>query len=166
MAKEKDKDKDAGSAPAKSKKWVFLLAVPLIVLLLAGGAVGAYFLASLSDGGRADASAGDEGPKARELGPLVEVGALVVNIAHRDSSRFLKMGITLEARDDRAAREIENRMPQLKDAALLLAGNKTFDDIRDLQGKMQLKADLLARFNELAGRDRVVDLYFTDFVVQ
>jgi len=162
----KEKDKDAGNAPAKSKKWVFLLVAPLIVLLLAGGAVGAYFLASLNDGGRSDAPAGDEGPEARDLGPLVEVGTLVVNITHRDSSRFLKMGITLEAKDDRAAREIENRMPQLKDAALLLAGNKTFDDIRDLQGKMQLKADLLARFNELTGRERVVDLYFTDFVVQ
>lgn len=162
----KEKEKDVGNAPAKSKKWVFLLAVPLVVLLLAGGAVGAYFLASLNDGGRADASAGNEEPQARNLGPLVDVGTLVVNIAHRDSSRFLKMGITLEAKDDRAAREIENRMPQLKDSALLLAGNKSFDDIRDLQGKMQLKADLLARFNELAGRDRVVDLYFTDFVVQ
>ena len=166
MAKEKDKDKDARNAPEKSKKWVFFLVIPLIVLLLAGGAVGAYFFASLNDGGKADASAGDEEAQARNLGPLVEVGTLVVNITHRDSSRFLKMGITLEASDEQAAREIENRMPQLKDSALLLAGNKAFDDIRDLQGKMQLKADLLARFNELAGRDRVVDLYFTDFVVQ
>ncbi len=160
------KEKEVGKEPAKSNKMLFIIGIPLLILLVAGTGAGVYFL---STGGSRDVSAavsGDGGGGARELGPLVDLGSLVVNIAHRDSTRFLKMGITLEVKNIKAGEDIRNRMPQIKDAVLLLAGNKTFDDIKDLQGKMQLKADLLTRINELAGREKVQDLFFTDFVVQ
>lgn len=160
------KEKEVGKEPAKSKKMLFIIGIPLLILLVAGIGAGVYFL---SAGGSRDASAvvpGDGGGGAPELGPLVDMGSLVVNIAHRDSTRFLKMGITLEVKNIQAGEDIQNRMPQIKDAALLLAGNKTFDDIKDLQGKMQLKADILTRINELTGQEKVQDLFFTDFVVQ
>lgn len=163
MAREKEVQKE----PKKSKKWMFIAGIPLLILIVAGGGVGAYFLGATGGGG-GSLSASADGPEtgARTLGPLVEMETLVVNIPHRDSSRFLKLGITLETADVQAKGEIEDRMAQIRDAAILLAGNRSFDDIRDLQGKKQLKADLKGRINELAGPEKVRDLFFTDFVVQ
>ena len=31
--------------------------------------------------------------------------------------------------------EVEQRMPQVRDAVLLLIGNKTYEELQDLQGK-------------------------------
>jgi flagellar FliL protein len=76
------------------------------------------------------------------------------------------VGITLEVSDSSGVDSVKKRLPQITDAVLLLLGNKKFDEIKDLQGKLQLKADLLAKIRSLAGQGEVVNLYFTDFVVQ
>jgi flagellar FliL protein len=57
-------------------------------------------------------------------------------------------------------------MPQLQDAILLLVGNKTFDELRDLQGKLQLRAELMEKLNKIMQKGQVRKIYFTDFVVQ
>ncbi|MFW5930992.1 MAG: flagellar basal body-associated FliL family protein [Desulfosalsimonas sp.] len=165
MAKEKDKEAQSTEKQPGSKKKILFIAVPLLVLLLAAGGGAYYFLA---EGRASDAKESDAGRKEekKEMGPLVEMEDFVVNITHRDSSRFLKLGVTLEAKNEEGKKAIEKRMPQIRDAVLLLVGNKKYDDIKDLQGKKQLKADLAANIRDLAGEDEVSELYFTDFVVQ
>ena len=79
---------------------------------------------------------------------------------------YLKATIPLETENPATAAELKERFPQVKDAILLLIGNKTFDDLRDLQGKMQLRAELLGRVNGLLKTGKVTHIYFTDFVVQ
>ncbi len=165
MAKEKEKETPEKQPTSKNK--LLLIGVPLLVLLIFGAAAGAYFL-GVFNGAGADAeasakqSAGDNEP----LGPLLEMEDLVVNITHKDSTRFLKVGITLETADKKSSEAIKRRLPQITDAVLLMVGNKSFDEVKDLQGKMQLKADLLARIQELSGNGKVENLFFTDFVVQ
>ncbi len=167
--KEKGKEKESQEKQGKSKNKIFLIGLPVLVVLIFAGAAGAYFLGAFggSGGSAAKADAAQvETEKKKDLGPLLEMEDLVVNIMHKDSTRFLKVGITLEAADKESKKAIERRMPQITDAVLLLVGNRTFNDIKDLQGKMQLKADLLARIQELSGKGKVADIYFTDFVVQ
>lgn len=168
--KEKGKAKESQEKQPKSKNKIFLIGLPVLVVLIFAGAAGAYFLGAFGGSGgsaaKADAAQVETEKKKKNLGPLLEMEDLVVNIMHKDSTRFLKVGITLEAADKESKKAIERRMPQITDAVLLLVGNRTFDDIKDLQGKMQLKADLLARIQELSGEGKVSDIYFTDFVVQ
>jgi flagellar FliL protein len=57
-------------------------------------------------------------------------------------------------------------MPQIRDAILLLIGNKTFAELSDLQGKLQLRAEIIARLNKLLTTGKVKGIYFTEFVVQ
>ncbi|MFO7839139.1 MAG: flagellar basal body-associated protein FliL [Desulfosalsimonadaceae bacterium] len=167
--KEKGKEKESQEKQPKSKNKIFLIGLPVLVVLIFAGAAGAYFLGVFGGSGgsaqQADAAQVETGKK-KNLGPLLEMEDLVVNIMHKDNTRFLKVGITLETADEESKEAIERRMPQITDAVLLLVGNRTFVDIKDLQGKMQLKADLLARIQELSGRGKVEDIYFTDFVVQ
>lgn len=160
-----DKAEKAGKS-SKSKNKILLIGGPVLLLLIFAGAAGAYFLGAFGEGGTGASAAAAEAGEKEELGPLVEMEDFVVNIMHKDSARFLKMGITLEVEGEESKSAVERRMPQITDAVLLMVGNKEFDEIKDLQGKMQLKADLLARIRDLTGKGGIRNLYFTDFVVQ
>jgi flagellar FliL protein len=166
-AAQKPEKQEKTEKTGKSKNKIFLIGVPVLFILIFAGAAGAYFLGVFNSGessGTAEAAAKTE--KEKKLGPLLEMEDFVVNIMHKDTARFLKVGITLEAKDEESREAVKRRMPQITDAVLLMVGNREFDEIKDLQGKMQLKADLLARIQELSGRGSVENLYFTDFVVQ
>lgn len=150
-----------------SKNKIFLIGIPMLIFLVVGGGLAAYFYGGVNGFRFAEAGLQKNTPTINEsLGPLVKMEDFVVNIMHKDTTRFLKIGITLEAKDKESSVRIKNRMPQITDAVLLLVGNKNFDQIRDLQGKLQLKADLIAHVNSLLGNDEINDIFFTDFVVQ
>ena len=57
-------------------------------------------------------------------------------------------------------------MPQIRDAILLLIGNKTFEELQDLQGKKQLKAEITSKMNSFLKAGKVKAIYITNFVVQ
>ncbi|MBW6508749.1 MAG: flagellar basal body-associated FliL family protein [Desulfuromonadales bacterium] len=104
--------------------------------------------------------------RAKEIGPMVNLESFIVNILDEGEVRYLKAAITLEADSAEVAAELNQRMPQIKDAILMLIGNKTFADLSDLQGRLQLRAELLNRINSLLLNGKVKRIYFTDFVVQ
>ncbi len=68
--------------------------------------------------------------------------------------------------NDAAKSEAAQRMPQIRDGILLLIGNKTYEELQDLQGKKQLKAELTSKLNSILHYGKVKEIYFTDFVVQ
>jgi flagellar FliL protein len=57
-------------------------------------------------------------------------------------------------------------MPQIRDAILLLVGNKTFEELQDLEGKKQLKAEIMSKINGILQTGKVKAIFFTEFVVQ
>jgi len=156
----------------KKSKLTLILAIVGGLILLGGVGVGAYFLGaggqeSAPDGEvREASSAPAKKAPAGKVGPMVDVAGFIINILDRDEVRYLKAAITLEADSEAAALELQERQAQIRDAILLLVGNKTFDELRDLQGKMQLRAELIAQINTLMQQGQVKNIYFTDFVVQ
>lgn len=163
-----DKKKSEEQESGKKGNNKLLLIVAAAVLALGVGA-GAYFLGN-SQAGANPTPVGSEVSRASggsldQVGPMVDVEPFIVNILDDDGTRYLKAAITLET-EGQANDEIQKRMPQLRDAILLVAGNKTFNELRDLQGKLQLRAELLGRLNEILKTTRVKRIYFTEFVVQ
>lgn len=155
---------DKGEAK-KSKKGIVL--VLLALLLGAGLGVGGYFAWQMFNpapplsGERGGDSFGETG-----TGNMVELDSFIVNILDEKGSRYLKAAITLDVDNEDTVQEITDRMPQIKDAILLLVGNKAYTDLADLQGKLQLRVELISRLNEILKTGRVRKVYFTDFVVQ
>jgi flagellar protein FliL len=161
------KEKETEEKQKKPRNKIFLLGIPLLILLIAGVGTVAYFLGGFADPKPSETELSENIPQnIKPLGPLLKMDDFVVNIMQKDTTRFLKVGITLETKNQQSSERIKNRMPQISDAVLLLVGNKQFDQIKDLQGKLQLKADLLAQINSLIGKDEVTEIFFTDFVVQ
>ena len=161
---DKKKEEQEGGKKSGGKLGLIIAAV---VLLAAGIGAGAYFMGSKGAlPGAGGAAAHSSNMASDAIGPMIEIEPFIVNILDNDGTRYLKAALTLEVETAAGRQEVIERMPQLRDAILLVTGNKTFDELNDLQGKLQLRAELLGRVNEILKRDRVRRIYFTEFVVQ
>ena len=100
------------------------------------------------------------------IGPTVDIREFIVNIISEDNTHYLRTAMTIEMSNENAREEMTQRMPQVRDAILMLISNKTFEEVYDLHGKKQLKAELLYEVNKILTRGEAVSVYLTDFVVQ
>ena len=57
-------------------------------------------------------------------------------------------------------------VPKLRDMVITLLTSLTFEEVMTPEGKVQIRDELLERFNQILRPDRVRNIYFTDFVVQ
>ncbi len=164
---DKDTSAEAGAEQKSSKKMLIIIIAAVVILL--GGGAAAFFLLKGEDPASTTASqpAAAITPMAKgTIGPMVEIEPFIINILDKDGTRYLKAAITLETNNDPAVEEITQRMPQMRDSILLLVGNKTFGELADLQGKLQLRSELRERLNKILTGGRVEKIYFTEFVVQ
>jgi flagellar FliL protein len=159
------KKETAAPAEGGSKKTLIIIIAAVVLLLIVGGGA-AYFMLGSKDRKDPEAEAASLAAQAKQVGPMVNIDTFIVNILDNEESRYLKAAITLEVDAESTAAEINNRMPQIKDAILLMIGNKTFNELRDMQGKLQLRGELINRLNEILTKGKVKRIYFTDFVVQ
>jgi flagellar FliL protein len=90
----------------------------------------------------------------------------IVNIYDGQELRYLKVKVELEMAGVGVKTELETRLAPIRDAILVLMSTKTLQDIQDLQGKNQLKDEILASINKIIPPGKIAKIYFTDFVVQ
>lgn len=159
------KEADAPEGGGGSKKLIIIISAVVLLLVIAGGAA-FFLLGSKEEKLDPEAEAAALAQKAKAVGPMVNIDTFIVNILDDEENRYLKAAITIEVDGPATADEINSRLPQVQDAILLLIGNKTFGELRDMQGKMQLRAELINRLNEILSKGKVKRIYFTDFVVQ
>ena len=167
-------DKDSGkpdTAASGGRKKLMVMIAAVLVLLLAGGAAW-YFLvykkaeaARQAEASKAAAIAKTVSEEA-QIGPMVEIKEFVVNIIGQDVSHYVKASMSLELDREATLDEVNKRMPQIRDAILLLIGNKTYEELQDIQGKNQVKAEVKSKINSFLKTGKVNNVYLTDFVVQ
>ncbi|MDR3089561.1 MAG: flagellar basal body-associated FliL family protein [Desulfobulbaceae bacterium] len=170
MAEKKDK-KDEGAGEEKKKKPMLLIIAIAVVALILLGAGGYLFLAKKEPPPEEKKDPAQNVPvpdlsQKPDIGPMVEVKEFIVNIISQDGNHYVKASLSIELSSDAAQAEVNQRMPQIRDAILMLVGNKTYEELQDLQGKRQLKAEIISKINTFLRTGRVNNIYFTDFVVQ
>jgi flagellar FliL protein len=164
--------KDAAGGKAGNKKKLFLIigAVVLVLLLLGGGFAAWSMLKDKAVAENAKDPALQVPVPAlnqqAQIGPMVNIDEFVVNIISGDVAHYVKASITVELTNIEVQTEVAQRMPQMRDAILLLISNKTYEELQDLQGKKQLKAELTGKINSFLQTGQVTSVYFTNFVVQ
>jgi flagellar FliL protein len=109
---------------------------------------------------------GQAGEKAAETAKiaLLPLDPFVMNLA--EPGRFLKMSIQFELSDESYRQLVADKIPQLRDAIIILVSSKSFDSVSRPEGKFQLKDEILLRANQALGKDVFKNLYFTEFVMQ
>jgi flagellar FliL protein len=154
----------------KKKKFFLIIGAVLLVLLLGGG-VGAWYLLQDKTATEDDKDPAQQVPvpalnQSAQIGPMVNIDEFIVNIISGDVAHYVKASLTVELTNVEVQTEVAQRMPQMRDAILLLISNKTYEELQDLQGKKQLKAELTGKINSFLQTGQVTSIYFTNFVVQ
>lgn len=166
MAEKKEAPAEKGG---NNKKLFLIIGAVAAVLLVIGAA--AFFLTRKAPEPEVKADPAKQVPvpelnQLADVGPMVDIEEFIVNIISGDAVHYVKASLTIELTSEQGKAEAEKRMPQLRDSILLLVGNKTFEELQDLQGKKQLKAEIISKINSFLKAGKVKDVYFTNFVVQ
>ena len=97
---------------------------------------------------------------------MFQLQPFVVNLSDPGGKRYLKSIIELEFTEDAIQNELDARLPQLRDVILLHLSSKTIEDVQSVDGKIELKNSLITRINQVLKTGKIVNLYFTQFVIQ
>ena len=181
MAKKEEADREEGEQqeeqkPKGSKKLIIIIAVVVLVLILGG--VGAFFALSGSKGGEgaskegveseesaeAEAPAEGEGKEGGAESGLFPLETFIVNLQIKGS--FLKADIQLEFTSAAEVKKVEKDVPRLRDAIIQVLSSKTASEILTSEGKEKLKDEIRASVNSMIGEEKVLEVYFTEFIIQ
>lgn len=98
---------------------------------------------------------------------LADLQEIVVTLAG-DSARprYLRLGISLEMSDAAYVAEVEARRPQLRDAVIMALSDKTAAMLGTPDGKKRLREEIHRRTAEKLPEGSLLNVYFSDLVVQ
>jgi len=176
-------EQGTGAAPAvEGKTGTILMMVAFDALLVMAGAGVTYFLLkgqiaaivqaqSPAAAGQGQAATAQEEVAPPEgsgnfLGALYEMEPLIVNLERSKGKRYLKVKMSFELNKESLLPEVQARMPQIRDAILLMISGKAFSDVSTVEGKLALRDALVTRINGLLETGFVKRIYFQEFVVQ
>jgi flagellar FliL protein len=72
----------------------------------------------------------------------------------------------LELQSETLNEEMEKRLPQIRNMILMTLPSRRFQDIQSTEGKIALRNELMEKLNSLLKRNAIINIYFTEFVVQ
>ncbi len=154
----------------KSKlKWLVLV---FILLLLGGGGYAAwhFYLADMlgktEDGAATTTKVSGEAKVTGMKGTVVPLPVFRVNLADPLGKRFIKLMVEVEAANPDVAGELEAYQAPIRDAIILLLSSKSNADLATVEGKLVLKSEITDRINQILGGPKVLQVFFTDIVIQ
>jgi flagellar protein FliL len=156
-------------------KWI-VIGVVAVLVLGGGGAAAWWFL--LRTPPPVEGTAGEGGgegaaPAATAAKPvgegLVTMDQFLVNLADKEASRFVRVKLGLVVETKKEGEELSKEeivRARLRSAILEVLAQETSDKLTTPEGKEELKKLIVERANKALRAKKVLDVLFTDFVVQ
>lgn len=112
----------------------------------------------------------DEGQTAKSeessnIGPTYTLGDFVVNLSGSGGYQFIKANIVVEVDKKEVINELDRRNPQIRDLILLTLREQKIEDIEE-PGAEVIKNQVMVRVNEVLNSGQIVNVWFTQLVVQ
>lgn len=101
----------------------------------------------------------------RSTGVVLPLPPVRVNLTDPSGRRYLTVGMEIEVNSD-VSKELKAQGARINDTIIMLLAGKTYGDISTPEGKVLLKHEIAARLNQILGAQRVIRVYFTNFVVE
>ena len=142
----------------KSKIKVFLITFLLLLILGGGGfAVWHFILTPETEGST-------EAPRAPAFAsPPMD---FTVNLADLEQRRYLRATDQMGYSQRRLTKDLESRVPEIRDLIIQIFRSKTVEEINTPQGAGQLRASLKDELNMRLQAGEIEEIYFTEFVIQ
>ena len=105
--------------------------------------------------------------EAPEIGVLGGLEELIVTLQSETKlPRYLRTDVNLEVADQATADLVAARLPQLRDAVIMVLSSKTPAEIQRPEGKQALRDELFRRLGEKLPAESLRNIYFADLVIQ
>jgi flagellar FliL protein len=169
-----EKTEGAEAAPKKGllgkllNKKILMIAVPALVVVLAGAGVGTYFFVIKPHSAEKDKVAkAEEIPLTPPQVAFSDVPDILVNIQSNDGTpAYLKLSLSLEMDNDLAKTGMTALMPRLVDQFQSYLRELRIDDLKGSEGVLRLKEELLRRADTAAAPYKVRDVLLKQMIVQ
>jgi flagellar FliL protein len=158
----------APAGKSKIRKWIIIGAIALVVLGGGGGAAAWWFTQSAAPDQGGDSAEAPQ-PEKPTGGGIIPMDQFLVNLADKDASRFVRVKLGLVVETKAEAEDIvkdEVAKTRLRSAILEVLAQQTADRLVTPEGKTELKKAITERAASVIGTNKVLDVLFTDFVVQ
>jgi flagellar protein FliL len=178
MAEEQEETTEEAVPEEKEKKPLPPIVKKLALYggILIGQAALAFALAHfvilprLPDSGIADSLAAlepvEEVEEAGERGTIIMMEDVIVNLVDEEGTHFLKVATGLEFSESKLEAEITERMPELRGLVIDHFSSRSVAEVVRRDGRERVKRELLDDFNSRLTQGQLLNLYFSDFVVQ
>ncbi len=149
-----------------------LIAVVVVLSSIGGGVVSWVLILQTGMLPASAASGDDEHADIREMmknGAVVGLDPFVVNLADTDAPRYLRVTISLMVDDKNEVQEVVENATMLsktRDVILQTLSRKRSGELIDEEGKNHLRSEILERLAPFYDEPRIVDVMFTEFVIQ
>lgn len=119
----------------------------------------------------------------RGQGFMVDTGTKIINLVDQTGRKYLRAGVVLEfaiqdleyysmEEEEKTTFEtaftekMELKLPVINDIIITLLSSQTFESVYTAEGKETLRKKILEQVNAQLKEEKVVFVYFTEFVVQ
>lgn len=151
------------SAKASLDLKLVLFAVALLIV----AAVSASYLTFLFfSQGKSPAEGQAAAKEPAKFGQTFDLGEFTVNLAGDSGRRYVRTKIVVEVNKPEVVNELQQRTPQLRDGVITVLSSKTMDDIATIEGRENLRREIIRSLEARVGSGRIRNVYFTDFVYQ
>lgn len=159
---------EAGKPPRKIGKKRLLLfgGVGLVVLLGGVAGIGTYLGWIKIPGMSSPKAAAPPPVQKAEIGPMVKMAPLIVNLNDEGGRRYVKTTLVLEIVQSEAAEEVKSKLPSLTDLAILMLGDKKLEDLRNPEAKDNLKKEFLEKSKQVISEGKIKGIYLDEFLLQ
>ncbi len=155
MAPEEE-NKESQEKPKSNK---LLIVIALLVVLLGAGGAGAYFKFFKASDEKTES-------KKHEESAIYEMDTFMVNLSDPGGKHFLKAVMKLKVSSAETSEECKSRTFELRDRVLTLLSGKESEEVTSADDKAALKRQVMETINSVLQKGKVLDVYFTDFLVQ
>ncbi|PHQ71274.1 MAG: flagellar basal body protein FliL [Sneathiella sp.] len=144
-----------------------VLFVLLPILVIGGGAGGAYFAGLFDSTGPTEEELAAEAAEKNKKVVFYDLPEMLVNLnSGSTKSSFLKLGVSLELEDETTVPDLELLMPRIMDNFQVYLRELRKEDLNGSAGVFRLKQELLMRINSSVSPIKVNDILFKEMLVQ
>jgi flagellar FliL protein len=103
------------------------------------------------------------GNEVKYLLPLGE--EILVNLADTNKQRYIKLNFTIVLDTEETQTEVQKRMAQVRDLVISICRTKNSEELREKEGNDKLRNEIITAINDILPKGKVLDIFFTDFIV-
>lgn len=155
MAKKEPVQQETEQSNGKQNNLMLIVLILVLSCILLGGAfAGWYFVVAPRTEGRP--------PEIITSAPV----EFVVNLADTSPRRFLKATVQLGYTEKKLTAELGRKSAEVKDTIIEVFRSRTSSDISTVEGTDQVRKELRERLNDRLKSGDIVEIYFTEFIIQ